>query len=364
MENNICQSCGMPLQELSQFGTDENGFKIEDYCAYCFKDGKFTSDVTMDGMIEICLKYIQGNKQEEAVTHLRQKLPNLKRWAQKDNTQNEYHKSINKVLDYINDHLNEKPSLARLSEIANISAFHFHRIFKAIIGENLGEYIQRIRLEYVANQLQTNNTPLSILADKTGYNNTQALSKAFKKHFGESPTAYKNKQKHKQKLSDTIELKPKIKEIKNKTVVYIRIIEQYGTVELYKKTWQELYKFVHQHDLFDHNNEFLGISLDNPSVTTPNKCRYYACISINKPFKAEGKFGIQTIRQGLYAIFIQKGSYDGLNDLYKQIWFNWLPTSGYHLRKAVYFEKYINNPDTTKEEDLLTEIYIPISPIK
>lgn len=62
----------------------------------------------------------------------------------KQSTHNEYEKAVNRVIDYINRHLFDNPDLNRLSGIANIPEFHFHRIFKTIIGENIGEYIYRL----------------------------------------------------------------------------------------------------------------------------------------------------------------------------------------------------------------------------
>ena len=53
MEQKFCQSCGMPLTE-ELLGTNADGSKNEDYCIYCYKDGKFLQDCTMDEMIEHC----------------------------------------------------------------------------------------------------------------------------------------------------------------------------------------------------------------------------------------------------------------------------------------------------------------------
>lgn len=50
-EMTFCQSCGMPLEADEHFGTNKDGSKNTDYCAYCFKDGAFTADITMDEMI-------------------------------------------------------------------------------------------------------------------------------------------------------------------------------------------------------------------------------------------------------------------------------------------------------------------------
>ncbi len=88
MDKQFCQSCGMPMDTPEQFGTAADGSKNEDYCTYCFKDGKFTQDVTMDGMIEICLEHLdEFNKDsekkvtaDEARTMMKEYFPTLKRW--------------------------------------------------------------------------------------------------------------------------------------------------------------------------------------------------------------------------------------------------------------------------------------------
>ena len=58
MEKKLCQSCGMPLDEPALYGTEADGSSNEEYCKFCYSDGKFTSDVTMDGMIDHCVKYL------------------------------------------------------------------------------------------------------------------------------------------------------------------------------------------------------------------------------------------------------------------------------------------------------------------
>jgi len=359
MKTHVCQSCGMPLYKPELFGTDKNGFRIEDYCLYCYKDGQFTQDVTMEEMIQLCAKYVKSDP-ELAIVQMKSYYPSLKRWAQKEETQNQYHKSINKVLDYINSHLSEKPDLETLSGIANISPYHFHRIFKAIIGENLGEYIQRIRLEYVAGKLRTSDMTLETLAEKTGYNNKQALSKAFKKRYNIPPSTYRRTPYQTEEF-ETTALHPRICKINSKEVIYIRIIGQYGTADSYSKAWQELYMFAIFSKAYDESSESLGISMDDPSVTATDKCRFYACVTTTKKITPSGKFGSMTINSGLYAIFLHKGAYKELHDLYKDIWFNWLPSSRYRIRKGVFFEKYINNPSQVKTQDILTEVYIPIA---
>jgi hypothetical protein len=85
MENMVfCQSCGMPLGKDEDFGTNVDGSKNNDYCAYCYKDGKFTQNLTMDAMIDRCVPFMvkanQDMTEEKARKSMEEWFPKLKRW--------------------------------------------------------------------------------------------------------------------------------------------------------------------------------------------------------------------------------------------------------------------------------------------
>ncbi len=285
--------------------------------------------------------------------------------ALKENTNSEYHKSINLAIDYINKHLNEAIDLKTIAEVAMISEFHFCRIFKAYIGESIGVYITRLRMERTAHLLQISDTSLTSIAEKTGYQSQQSLSKAFKKHFGVSPSAFRNLNTYLTKKTPKsknieIELNPQIVELETKHLVYIRIIAKYGSKLDYETAWNKLISFANQHNLMTKNSEYIGLSFDDPNITKEDKCRFYACISTEKKVKGKGEFGTYTINGGKFAKFLHKGAYSGLNDFYQAIYLDWLPNNYTKIRNSNTFEKYVNSPQEVKEKDLLTEIYIPI----
>ena len=86
-EMKFCQSCGMPLTE-EVLGTNADGSKNEDYCIYCYKDGRFLQECTMDEMIEHCAQVVdEVNKhmpkpvtKEEYKQMMQGFFPMLKRW--------------------------------------------------------------------------------------------------------------------------------------------------------------------------------------------------------------------------------------------------------------------------------------------
>ena len=80
----FCQSCGMPLAPGTAHGTEADGSASPDYCSYCYQDGKFAGEMTMDEMIDFCAPMMaQGNPgmtEDQAKVQMRQFFPMLKRW--------------------------------------------------------------------------------------------------------------------------------------------------------------------------------------------------------------------------------------------------------------------------------------------
>lgn len=87
-EMKYCESCGMSLDSKEVLGTNKDGSNNEDYCIYCYKDGSFVDDCTMEEMIEGSVKHMkesgmlkeQNKTEEEAREFMYSFFPKLKRW--------------------------------------------------------------------------------------------------------------------------------------------------------------------------------------------------------------------------------------------------------------------------------------------
>ncbi len=284
----------------------------------------------------------------------------------KEETIKDYQERINKVLVYISEHLDEKLDLEKLAAMSNFSIYHFHRIFRAFLNEPLGAFVNRLRLDQAARLLEFTDKPVNEIAFQVGFEMASSLNKAFKKRFEITPAEFRETKKalipfeyiHSKNEMMDLSLKPSIKEIKDKKVIYVQAKGQYDKSA--KKAWTELGEFMKAERLFSFSLECVGVSHGDPDVTESDKLRYDACMTVKKDVAPNGKVGVKVIEGGKYAIFKYKGPYTNLGQVYNYIFKNWLPGSEYELEDKPGFEKYMNNPDKTRPENLKTHIYIPL----
>lgn len=80
----FCQSCGMPMESAADFGTADDGIRINDYCRYCYERGEFTQpNISMTGMIDRCVEHMVRQNimpAGQARSLMTEFIPMLKRW--------------------------------------------------------------------------------------------------------------------------------------------------------------------------------------------------------------------------------------------------------------------------------------------
>ena len=106
----------------------------------------------------------------------------------------DYFERVGRVVDFIEANLNHKISLDDLAKQAFFSSYHFHRIFQAIVGETVMEYIRKRRLANAALELRHTRKKIIQIALEYQFNSPDAFSRAFKKYYGITPERYRKKQ--------------------------------------------------------------------------------------------------------------------------------------------------------------------------
>src|SRR5438874_13456669 len=112
-------------------------------------------------------------------------------------SRSEYESRMHRVVEYIDRQLDQPLDLDTLAEVAHFSSFHFHRLFAAWMGETLGDYLRRRRIEVAAMRLSS-QPRLSVLtaAISVGFGSGEAFTRAFNTRFGCSPTTWRKENSH------------------------------------------------------------------------------------------------------------------------------------------------------------------------
>ncbi len=109
----------------------------------------------------------------------------------KRSTERDYHERIVRTLVYIQQHLDDELELENLASAAAFSRFHFHRVFRGLVGESLKEHIRRLRLERAAQKLKQQDGPITDIAFEAGFETHESFTRAFGAMFGVSPSSYR-----------------------------------------------------------------------------------------------------------------------------------------------------------------------------
>lgn len=106
-----------------------------------------------------------------------------------------YTRLINKTEDYIEHNLDKKITLKELAENGHLSEYHFHRLFRKFSSETLNQFITRVKMERSGIFLAVNqDITITEIAYRYGYCDASSYCKAFRKHFGVSPTEFRKEQ--------------------------------------------------------------------------------------------------------------------------------------------------------------------------
>ncbi len=294
----------------------------------------------------------------------------------KKTTEQQYQERIRRVLNRIADNLDEDLSLASLAETAHLSRYHFHRVFSGMVGESVAAHVRRLRLERAAQHLMYTENLVTEIAFRAGYETVESFSRAFSDNFGLSPKNYRetSRSEHGMPMTWNIArqtgsngfvlnhvgettMEAEILFFEKRRVACVRHVGPYNACE---KAWSTLCTWAGPKGMLSNETLFIGVGYDDPEVTAPDKIRYDACITIQDDVEPEGEIGIMTIGGDECARTVHKGPYTGLAKTYAELCGQWIPASGREMAAKPAFEIYINNPQTTAPEDLLTEIYLPL----
>jgi AraC family transcriptional regulator len=205
----------------------------------------------------------------------------------------DYRDRVNRVLDHIAEHLDGELSLAKLSRVGCFSPFHFHRVFQGVTGETLNGHVRRVRLERAALLLRSSpEKRITGVALETGFAGTSEFSRAFKNHYGRTASSWDRRSPlEKSKISQAPGEHPfhteeelrqwkaakkartRVQPAGRFRYVYNRIFAPYSSTRLLD-CYHALIAWLAERGTGTRDIVFIGMSLDDPSITPADKCRY------------------------------------------------------------------------------------------
>ncbi|HEV2139800.1 MAG TPA: GyrI-like domain-containing protein [Candidatus Dormibacteraeota bacterium] len=282
---------------------------------------------------------------------------------------------MHRVLSFIDAHLDEQLELETLASVANFSSFHFHRLFTAWMGETLGDFVRRRRLEVAAQRLAAQpRLAVTQVALAVGFGSNEAFSRAFKARFGATPSVWRNTQvsnrdqvnrKRDQAAAASRRndgaMKVTIIDRQPTTIAYLRHVGPYGRAV--SDFWMnDVAPWMQTNGLF--GKPRYGISHDDPDVTAPEKLRYDAAVEVGSDFHGTGPYQKTVLPGGKYAVGKFKGDDRAVGEAWAWLIRDWLPGSGMQLDSRPFFEHYpIGASYDESTGQFECEICIPVTPL-
>lgn len=304
----------------------------------------------------------------------------------------EYRARIHRVQDYIEAHLGGRLTLEELAGVAAFSPFHFHRLYRALTGESLYQYILRLRLERAASWLgAAPGTPVTEIALDCGFASSAAFARAFRQRYGMTASEWrragsKNRETLRKKWEDSGEgggedgdmssscvpdatprmaaQSVRVENVASIPVAYVRHVGPYaGDQALFLRLFRQVSTWAGARGLIGPKTMWMAVYHDNPEITAAEQLRVSVCLSVPEGTKGSGEVNTMEIAAGAYAKALFELDKTQFGAAWAWVCGEWLPSSGYAPDDRLCLENYLNDPEQHPEKKMVVEIWIPVRPL-
>jgi AraC family transcriptional regulator len=275
------------------------------------------------------------------------------------NDPNGYAERIQRAANYLAEHLDEALNFEALARVACFSPYHFHRIYRVLLGETVNDTVRRLRLHRAAIDLLDRTLSIERTARRAGYASQAAFTRAFRAEYGKPPARYRVTQRIAaldQERSSTmygveIITRPKLR---------VAAIAHRGDYQLTSKVFERLMTIAATTGLLTPDTRSIGIFHDDPTSVPKAELRATACITVPDDWAPSDELTEAHIEGGRYARIVHAGPYAELKTAYDWLYQTWLPNSGEEPRNAPCLEEYLNDPRQVTAKDLKTAVLMPL----
>ena len=295
-------------------------------------------------------------------------------------THTDYVARVNRAIDYVTTHLDEPLRLEEVSRAACFSPYHFHRIFRALIGETLADFVKRVRLERSVYLLShREGAKLTDVALACGFASSSDFSRSFRSHFGVPPRDFdiaSFRRSRREALEATLapptglhrlECLPSgenpdafavtLRRLAARRVAYIRVQRPYESGHVPQAAarllaWAEARGFA--------DGQWLGYQWEDPEIVPLDKCRYDIGVEVPASTRGDGEVSVTDFPAFQIAEVEIAGPVDLELRALDWLFRTWLPTSGYAPAHQPMFEAFNGRPFAHGMEHFELRIQLPI----
>jgi len=292
------------------------------------------------------------------------------------NASHEYTRRIDRVIDYLRDHLDKPLKLEDLAKVACFSEFHFHRVFGAMTGETLNDFTNRLRLEKAARLLRYSEQSLTNIALDCGFSSSATFSRAFRTGYDTSPSQFRKSAEIKKSkickelFSGREYLLPmsaeekraafpvRLIDVPERQVAYIRVTNAFE-MDRVLAALKTMIEWAKSEGVFSQGILF-GMSVDDPHVTPKHLYRYEVCLASSFPFECmEGmsKLKMPAMR---YAATRVSGDIRKVATATDYLFRGWLINSDYEPEHAPGLEIFLDKENAMDWSHFELELCIPV----
>ena len=297
----------------------------------------------------------------------------------KPDTRSFYVRAAQAVIEHIARHLDDALELEALARLACLSPFHFHRVFRGMVGETPLELARRLRPERAAWRLRDKQRAVTEIAFDAGYETHEACTRAFRAAYSTSPSGFRLRTYPRIEIaaacgvhfsddgvipafvprdSGGTTMEVEIKDMPQLRVGTVRHIGPYNQIP---KAFERLGAIAGPAGLLRHASDMIAIYHDDPESTPQNQLRSDAAVVVPEGITLPEGLVEQHIAGGRYARTVHVGPYEQLGDVWARFLGEWIPASGNRIGDGVSYEIYANTPDEVPKTELRTELYVPLA---
>jgi AraC family transcriptional regulator len=267
-----------------------------------------------------------------------------------------WRRRIQRAASLLSGRLDDPPSLAELAAAAAVSPFHFHRIWRGLTGETVGQTILRLRMEASQKLLLVKDASVTRTATEVGFGTPQSFARAFRRHTGVTPSEH---QDSRSSFIDADIRDMKVVVDRRGEIVVVGLRREGKPYTNLNATFGEVWSWAEATDTLKDLQGIYGIPLDDPASVAENELRYDACLALGV-ISARAPFRILRLPAGEYACLRHFGSYVGLEAADQYVVGEWLVSTGREPADFPLFHHFHNDPDQTPVDQLITDILLPL----